>query len=130
MMTPLVEQLIAQAFERAPVSEANTAIDAVRELRAQHAGSAISYEIALPRDADGFLTVKALPKLVYFLDCRGERPPNTPYTFVSLFTPNGLFFIEAGAVVMTLGAKAGLVPAELVRRYGATGTGDPKLLGV
>lgn len=130
-MTPLVEQLISQAFERAPLTEANSAIDGVRERRAIARGDAVSYEIALPQaHADGFLTTKALPKLVYFLDCRGERPPNTPYTFVSLFTPNSLFFIEAGAVVMTLGAKLALAPAELVRRYGATGAGDPKLLGV
>jgi hypothetical protein len=47
-----------------------------------------------------------------------------------LFTPQGLYFIDAGAMVMALGAALGVVtPAELVRRYGENGTGDPKRLG-
>lgn len=131
-MTDLVEQLKSLAFERAELSAANEAIGVVRERRENETGSATSYEVALPAfDVDGFLTTKTLPKLVYFLDCRGERPPRTPRTFVSLFTPEGLYFIDAGATVMALGATLGVMtPAELVRRYGANGTGDPKRLGV
>ena len=131
-MSDLVEGLKAMAFERAPLSEANEAIARVRLTIQNETGSATSYEVALPGvDVIGALTTKTLPKLVYFLDCRGERPPRTPHTFVSLFAPDGLFFIEAGAMVMALAAPLGLTtPAELVRRYGASGTGDPKLLGV
>ncbi len=131
-MTALVETLVSLAFEHAELGEANQAIEVVRERLRAELGSATSYEVALPGvDIDGFLTAKTLPKLVYFLDCRGERPPRTPRTFVSLFTPQGLYFIDAGAVVMALGATLGVTtPAELVRRYGASGTGDPKRLGV
>jgi hypothetical protein len=130
-MTELVSKLMALAFETAEASLANSAIEAVRERRSFDGGSATSYEVALPGvDVDGFLTSKTLPKLVYFLDCRGQRPPTTPRTFVSLFTPQGLYFIDAGAMVMALGAALGVVtPAELVRRYGENGTGDPKRLG-
>ncbi len=131
-MTELLATLKALAFERASVSQANAAIERIRLGRENEAGSATSYEVALPGlDIDGFLTTKTLPKLVYFLDCRGKRPPRTPRTFVSLFTPDGLYFIEAGAMVMALGAALGVMtPVELVRRYGADGTGDPKRLGV
>ncbi|MBL9038927.1 MAG: hypothetical protein JNG84_10455 [Archangium sp.] len=129
-MTALVDSLVAQAFDRASVTEANQAIDAARARYGGDGGPATSYEIALPGfDIDTFLTGRALPKLIYFLDCRGERPPAAPTTFVSLFTPTGLFFIDAGAVALTLGAALGLSPAELVRRYGERGTGDPKRLG-
>ncbi len=130
-MTELVTSLKALAFERAELSAANAAIDAVRVARETQSGSATSYEVALPAvNIDEFLTRKTLPKLVYFLDCRGEVPPRTPRTFVSLFTPEGLFFIEAGAVAMLLATKLGVsTPAELIRRYGANGTGDPKQLG-
>jgi len=125
------EQLTALAFDRAALSEANAAIARVRETIEKETGSATSYEVALPGvDVFGFLTTRTLPKLVYFLDCRGERPPRTPHTFISLFAPEGLYFIEAGAMVMALAAPLGLTPAELVRRYGAMGTGDPKLLGI
>ncbi len=131
-MSDLVERLTALAFGRAALAGANQAIDDMRGSVSSETGSATSYEVALPGvDVDGFLTTKALPKLVYFLDCRGERPPVTPRTFVSLFTPQGLFFIEAGAMAMLLGAQLGIAtPAELVRRYGADGTGDPKRLGI
>lgn len=129
-VSELLARIIAQAFDKAPLSEANQAIEHVRNTHENETGSATSYEVALPGvDVDGFLMTKTLPKLVYFLDCRGERPPRTPRTFVSLFTPDGLYFIDAGAMVMTLGASLGLAPVELVRRYGANGKGDPKLLG-
>ena len=133
-LTPLVEQVTAHAFHRAPVAGANAAIEAARAMRSADGQQAVSYEVALPALApDEFLTRKTRPKLVYFLDCRGvvlrtERPA-TPLVFVSLFTPEGLFFVEAGVVVAQLGAACGLSLDELVRRYGADGRGDPPLLG-
>lgn len=129
-MTPLVEALVAKAFHRAALADANSAIEDARRLRATGASTAISYEIAVPAlGVDEFLTHKALPKLVYFLNCRGFLPAKTPGLFVSLFLPEGLFCIDAGEVATTLGRHRGLSDADLVRRFGAEGTGDPLQLG-
>ena len=130
-MSPVVEQLTQLAFHRAPPAEANTAIDDVRAARTEDTGhEAISYEVALPSLApDEFLTTKILPKLVYFLDCRGVKVPGSGGVFVSMFTPEGLVFLEAGPMVEILTRARGLTLAEVVRRYGSDGKGDPPLLG-
>lgn len=130
-MTPLVAELAALAFHRASPADANAAIDEARQRRGQGGAEATSYELALPGlDPDGFLAHKALPKLVYFLDCRGIHPPASGDVFVSLFSAEGLAFIDAGPVVEVLARARGLTLAEVVRRYGADGSGDPKQLGV
>lgn len=129
-MSALVDALVALSFERAKLADANAAIDAARTARGGEGLPALSYEIALPAlGPDEFLAQKALPKLVYFLDCRGAKLPNAPGVFVSLFTPEGLFFIDAGPAVMAIAASRSLDADELVRRYGAEGVGDPPLLG-
>lgn len=129
-MSALVEQLASLAFHRAPASSANAAIDEARGLRAREGRDAVSYEIALPGlGPDEFLLHKALPKLVYFLDCRGVKPPASGDVFISLFSDAGLLFIDAGPVIEALAAARGLTLAEVVRRYGENGTGDPLLLG-
>jgi hypothetical protein len=129
-MSPLLEQLDALAFDRASPSEANQAIEAVRLARGGGLAPALSYELALPGlGPDEFLTQRALPKLVYFLDCRGAKLPNAPGVFVSLFTAEGLLFFDAGVLVQALATARGLTLAELVRRYGEGGVGDPPLLG-
>ncbi len=129
-MSPLVAELSALAFHRAPPVDANAAIDEARQRRGAQGADATSYELALPAlDPDGFLTAKALPKLVYFLDCRGIHPPASGDVFVSLFSEAGLLFIDAGPVVEALARARGLTLAEAVRRYGATGTGEPLHLG-
>lgn len=126
-MSPLVDELIALAFERATPLEANEAIGRARELKGE---GALSYEVALPAlGPDEFLTHRVLPKLAYFLDCRGVKPPSSGGVFVSLFSPAGLFFIDAGPVVERLASARGLTLAEVFRRYGADGAGDPPLLG-
>lgn len=123
----LVDELTSLAFSRGEVTRANEAID---EARAQRGPHALSYEVALPAlGPDEFLTGRALPKLLYFLDCRGVKPPASGGVFVSLFTPDGLHFIDAGLAVEKLVHARGLTMAEAVRRYGADGAGDPPMLG-
>lgn len=129
-MSPLVEQLSKLAFHRAENAEANTAIAEVRDVRANDGVDATSYEIALPALApDEYLKDKVLPKLACYLDCRGVKVPSSGGVFVSLFSPEGLLFIEAGPVVELLAKARGLTLAEVIRRYGADGAGDPMLLG-
>jgi hypothetical protein len=130
-MSPILEELTQLAFHRAPPAEANQAIEDVRSQRSEAAGQdAVSYEVALPALApDDFLAHRALPKLVYFLDCRGVKVPSSGNVFVSLFSSEGLFFLEAGPMVEVLAKARGLTLAEVVRRYGADGKGDPPLLG-
>lgn len=126
----LLDELHALAFHRAPATAANGAIDEARTLRAQNGSEGLSYEIALPAlNPEAYLLEKALPKLVYFLDCRGIHPPASGSVFVSLFSREGLTFIDAGPLVEACAKARGLTLAELVRRYGDQGTGDPLLLG-
>lgn len=129
-MSPLLERLLAAAFSRGRLEEANQAIDRAREERGVGGQPAVSYEVALPAlDPDQFLTHRLLPRLVYFLDCRGAPLVGARGVFVSLFTAEGLHFIDAGEVVAVLAAARALDPAELKRRYGERGAGDPPLLG-
>lgn len=129
-MSPLVDALSRLAFARAPNAEANAAIAKVRDERSEGGVEALSYEVALPALApDEYLKDKALPKLAYFLDCRGVKVPNSGGVFVSVFTSEGLLFADAGPVVELLAQARGLTLAEVIRRYGADGAGDPMLLG-
>lgn len=129
-MSPLVDAIAALAFDRASPADANEAITRVRAARSEGGVDALSYEIALPALApDEFLTHKALPKLLYFLDCRGVKVPASGGVFVSLFSASGLWFVEAGPLVELLVKHRGFTLAEAVRRYGADGVGDPPLLG-
>lgn len=126
----VLDQLTQLAFHRASPAEANQAIEDVRLQRSEGGVDALSYEVALPSLApDEFLTTKVLPKLVYFLDCRGVKVPASGAVFVSLFSTEGLSFVEAGPMVEVLTKARGLTLAEAVRRYGADGKGDPPLLG-
>ena len=129
-MSTLLEAIEALAFDRAPVSDASSAITRVRDARSEGGPAATSYEIALPAlDPEAFLTTRALPKLTYFLDCRGTKVPASGHVFVSLFSERGLLFVEAGPLVELLAKTRGLTLAETVRRYGASGAGEPPLLG-
>lgn len=129
-MTPVLDQLSQLAFHRAAPADANQVIEDVRSERSAGGSDAVSYEVALPALApDEFLTTKVLAKLVYFLDCRGVKVPGSGAVFVSMFTADGLLFVEAGPMVEVLARARGLTLAEVVRRYGADGKGDPPLLG-
>ena len=129
-MSALVARLVERAFRLAPAVEANAAIDEVRAQRGLPGAEAQSYEVALPAlGADEYLVEKVLPRLVYFLDCRGVAPSGSPQVFVSLFTTQGLFFLDSGAFVRALAEAKGLSLEEARRRYGRDGTGAPLLLG-
>lgn len=129
-MSDLLEELRTLAFSRAASSDANEAIARVREARAKASVEATSYELALPGLApESWLLERALPKLAYFLDCRGVRLPGSGGVFVSLFMGDGLLFLEAGPFVEAMARRRGLSLDEVRRRYGANGTGEPPLLG-
>lgn len=129
-MSTILDQLNPLVFHRASPAEANTAIEEVRLARSEAGPEAISYEVALPSLApDEYLMTRVLPKLTYFLDCRGVKVPGSGAVFVSLFTHEGLLFLEAGPMVEVLARARGLTLAETVRRYGSDGKGDPALLG-
>lgn len=126
-MSGLVETLLGMSFDRATPNEANEAIENARRDKGENA---LSYEVALPAlGPDEFLTHRVLPKLAYFLDCRGVKAPASGGVFISLFSPEGLHFIDAGPVVQKLAEARSLTLAEVFRRYGAGGAGDPPLLG-
>jgi len=126
-MSALVDELISLAFARGEVTNANAAID---DARAERGANALSYEVALPAlGPDEFLTLRVLPKLTYFLDCRGVKPPSSGGVFLSLFTADGLHFIDAGPAFEKIVKARGFTMAEAVRRYGESGVGDPPLLG-
>jgi hypothetical protein len=80
------------AFDRAAPAEANERIEAVREAIETRSGSpAFSYELFAPRlGVDAWFGEQALPRLIYFLSCRGLRSARAPGVFVSLFTADGL----------------------------------------
>ncbi len=129
-MSSVVSALVSRAFRTAPVSNANAAIDAVRLEQEALGFQPFSYELFVPRaNADEFFLSSVLPKLVAFLHDKGYRSGRAPGLFVSLFTPEGLHFIEAGAVLEVLGGFKQLGVDELFRRYGAGGSGEPKRLG-
>lgn len=115
-----LQALLAKAFARAKASDANAAIAEQRSARGDDAGDALSWEAALPAEgAWDALLGKALPKLVYFLDCRGARLPRVRGVFVSLFIGDALYFLEVADVVSAASEATGLAPAEMVRRWGA-----------
>jgi hypothetical protein len=130
-MSDVVEELTALAFDRAPPAEANERIEAVREAIETRSGSpAFSYELFAPRlGVDAWFGEQALPRLIYFLSCRGLRSARAPGVFVSLFTADGLLFLHAGDVVERLAARRGLTVEVCFQRYGDGGTGEPKALG-
>lgn len=129
-MSELVQRLVAVAFESATAANANEAIEGVRALRRAALGQSHSYELALPvLGAEEYLKDQVLPRLTYYLDCQHRSPGGAPHVFVSLFTPDGLFFIESADVVALLAQARGLSLEEVRRRYGENGSGDPRLLG-
>jgi hypothetical protein len=131
-VSPVVDVLLERAFRQADPTRANEAIEEARlEIEDRTGQQAFSYELFVPRaNVDEYFLSHALPKLVNFLHCRGFKSASTPGVFVSLFTPSGLAFIEAGAVVEALAGLKHLSIEETWRRYGDGGTGDPKLLGL
>jgi hypothetical protein len=127
-VSTLVDEVCALAFDRVNAAEANAAIAYTREQFEGLPGT--SYEIVLPQlNPDEYLAQRVLPKLVNFLCSRGARLPASGGVFVSLFTGDGLFFIDAGPFAVLVGKSRGLDAEELMRRYKPDGPGDPLLLG-
>lgn len=120
-MDPLVEELLGRAFATRPAEQANTAIAEVRSERGGVLGEALSYEGVLPvgREREHLCDV-VLPRLVYFLDCRGARPPSAPGVFVSLFHDRTLYFVAPEVVFDVLVRATGLTTDEMVARFGAS----------
>jgi hypothetical protein len=115
-----VEALLARAFHRARAVDANREIAAVRERKAQAgARQALSYEIVIPAEgAAGYLVSEVLPRLVYFLDCRGATLPRATDVFASLFVGEELLFVEVDALLEELAALSGLDFDQMVERWG------------
>jgi hypothetical protein len=130
VVSAVLDALVARAFSRANAAEANTAIEAVRALQEAQGHQAFSYELFVPTaNHDEFLLTVALPKLVSFLDSRGFRGASTPGVFLSLFTADGLHFIEAGAALEVLAGFRQLTVSELYSRSRDGGAREPLRLG-
>ncbi|HVE82063.1 MAG TPA: STAUR_1299 family protein [Myxococcales bacterium] len=118
-MEDAVQALLARAFHQAPAMEANAQIARVRGLEGGELSPAVSYELVLPAEgAVEHLTSRVLPRLVYFLECRGSPLPACAGVFVSIFAGDRLYFVRARDVVEELSRLTGLSPEEMVRRYG------------
>lgn len=117
-MTDL-DPLLTRAFETSPAMEANAAMARLRDTRGGDL-PALSYEAVIPAGASlAQLAEALLPRLVYFLDCRGAPLPRAPGVFISLFHGDRLFFFEVHEVLEVLGAAAGATMDELIDRFGA-----------
>lgn len=128
-MSATVDALKGQAFHHGPALRANEVIAQARE-RHTPGREATSWEFVLPvQFEEAYLTTKVLPRLVYFLDCRGAKLPKVGAHFVSMFEKDTVYCVDGAIVIEALAALAGLSCEELVRRYGQDGAGDPKLLG-
>ena len=120
-MDPRLAPLMDLAFDHAKAADANAAISRVRDEQGDDFGQATSYELLLPpRGEVEHLTAKVLPKLVYFLECRGSKLPHCGGVFVSLFVGDELHFLHAADVVAELSRLSGLSMEELVKRYGSS----------
>lgn len=124
MTASLLDTLFDRAFERVPAAEANAAMAAVRERLASGGAPALSYEAVLPEDAGmEHLEQKVLPRLVYFLDCRGAPLPTAAGVFLSIFRGDGLYFLHTEDFFDVLSQATGLSMEEMVTRYGAASVG-------
>ncbi len=119
-METLLEELLGRAFAQARAEEANDAIARVREQRGGEGRDALSYEAVLPEGKGlAHLAEAVLPRLVYFLDCRGARLPDASGVFVSLFVGASLYFIAPADFFDVLVRATGLSCDQMVSRWGA-----------
>lgn len=112
--------LLERSFARASPADANAAIERQRQARGTEHAPAVSWEAVLPTPGGWeALLGSALPRLVYFLDCRGATLPDARGVFVSLFVGDTLYFLEVKDVIDAASRASGLAPAQMVRRWGA-----------
>jgi hypothetical protein len=128
-------ELLAAAVRVVPALEANAAIAQMREESGGATDLGLSYEVVVPAGEPWtYLTGVALPKLVYFLDCRGALGAATPGVFVSAFVGERLYFFDAGVFVGLVAKRLGLDLAGLREKWGERTGGpsapaSPRLLG-
>lgn len=122
-----LDPLLARAFHRAPAAAANEEISAQREQRGASGRDGLSYEVVLDPAADlATVAEKVLPKLVYFLDCRGLKLDATAGVFISVFVGETLYFVHASDFVAVVAPSSGLSLEGLVEKYGAASTEAPR----
>jgi hypothetical protein len=130
-----LSELIDFARKVAPAADANQVIGQMRDELAAGGEPGLSYEVVVPAGEPWkHLTGTVLPRLVYFLDCRGQLSENTRGIFISAFVGERLYFFDAGTFVGILARKAGLDWKMLREKWGeATGgpstSAAPRLLG-
>ena len=117
-MDDRLQRLLDLAFDRVPAIDANLRIEEVRA--SLPSPKAASYELLIPEDAtfQGWFLEGALPKLVYHLDSRGNRPPAAEGIFLSLFAGETLHFVHARDALKLACDELGIDAAELLRRHG------------
>lgn len=122
MTTPL-QPLLQKAFKTVSARDANTEIGAQREAHGMPGQDALSYEVVL-EEAGGLEVAaeKVLPKLVYFLDCRGVPLHDARGVFMSVFVRESLYFVHATDFVAVVAPLTGFSLPELKAKYGAAST--------
>jgi hypothetical protein len=118
-----LQPLLDKAFHVARARDANAEIAGLRETHAAGGREALSYEVVL-NEADGVdgAAQKLLPKLVYFLDCRGLPLHDARGVFISGFVGESLYFLHATDFVAVLAEAFGATLPELKEKYGAAST--------
>ncbi|MHB8878614.1 MAG: STAUR_1299 family protein [Myxococcaceae bacterium] len=118
---PRLEALLARAFHRARAADANAELEAVRLSSLEQSGAELlSYEVLVPeQEPIRYLVEALLPKLVYFLECRGAKLPRAPGVFAALFVGDGLYCLHASDLLDELMKLSGLSVEQLVERWGA-----------
>jgi hypothetical protein len=112
--------VLGRAFHQARAAEANQAIAAQREQHTAPGKDTVSYEVVVSQQETlEALAQRVLPRLVYFLDCRGLKLDAAAGVFLSLFVGETLYFVHASDFVAALAPASGLSLAELVEKYGA-----------
>ena len=115
-----LQPLLERAFKTVPAREANLEIAGQRNQLGGPGREALSYEVVLePATTLEEAAERLLPKLVYFLDCRGLPLHDARGVFLSVFVAETLYFVHATDFVAELAAAAGVSLAELVKRHGA-----------
>ncbi|MDQ3262509.1 MAG: hypothetical protein M3Y59_02440 [Myxococcota bacterium] len=123
-MEPLISELLGRAFESASALEANAAMARLRDTLGGEHHLALSYEGVIPQTGGlEYLTGAFLPRLVYFLDCRGAKLPEVHGVFLSLFHGDRLYFLRVADLIDLLSRATGLSADQMVARYGAAAGG-------
>jgi hypothetical protein len=118
-MEAAVAAVLGRAFHHVPAQQANQEIARVRQTTGSELTPGLSYEWVLPEsDAGEHITARLLPRLVYYLECRGAHLPGCDGVFLSIFHRDQLYFVHARDAVEELSRVTGLSVEEMVQRYG------------